>query len=398
MTEQYIWRYEIGKVRWPSSDYRAALCAVLGASNPTELGFTQAEAVDEADADLGETQVAVTEGDEAVDRREFLVGALVVPSFLATGAARTPVPAAVGAADVEQVQTMAVAFSRAGDAVGAGGLARQAVLAQLDHAAAMLEANIDSDLRPELQSAVSYTAVVAGFGAVDLGAYAEATRLLRYGESLAEEASNWSLRAEAIACRVRAAIWAGLPNEAWTLAESALIRPDLLGAVDKAMIHGVKARALSLMDGREREALREVELADHFFSQVDPSSPLPDWLHYYTQAEHDAVLADALSGIAFGDPKVVEQASARYGGSVDLFGPAYRRSAAMAALGNTRLHLVAGDRDLAAELGHDAMRRAGEVRSQRTDTMVRDVRHLADEAGMSDLRDHAAEMVPPESA
>jgi transcriptional regulator with XRE-family HTH domain len=396
ITDQTMYRWESGQVRRPQPHYRAALCAVLGAANPAELGFARATTDRNGDTDTPDngTGVSATEGDEIVDRRGFLLGALVVPPSLLAGA-RTPIPATVGMPDAEQVLALAVGFSRAEHAAGAGGLARHAVLAQLEHSTAMLDATMAPDVRPALQSAVAYMAEVAGFGAVDLGAYNEGVQLQRFAEALAEEAGDWSMRATAIAGRIRAAIWAGLPNEAWALAESALIRADLLGPADQAMLHGLKARAVSMLDGRTQETLREVDLADQYFAQIDPATPLPVWLHYYTAAEHNAALADALSGIVTTYPKAAELASARYAASTEQFGAGFRRSAAMSALGDVRLHLVSGDQDRAAEAAGDALGRAAAIRSRRTDTMVREVHQLAADAGMSDLRDQAAEVLPP---
>jgi transcriptional regulator with XRE-family HTH domain len=385
ITDQTIYRWESGQVRRPQPHYRAALCAVLRASSPAELGFAHVVVADDG---------ATTEGDEPVDRRGFLMGALIVPPTLLAGA-RSPVPATVGMPDVDQVMSLAHGFSRAGHTVGAGGLARQAVLAQLQHSIAMLDATMTPDVRRALQSAVAYMAEVAGFGAVDLGRPNEAAPLLRYAEALAEEAGDWSLRAGAIRSRVLAAIWAGLPEEAWTLADSALIRADRLDPADRASVHGLKARAVSMLDGRTEETLREVELADRYFAQIDPATPVPVWLHHYGAAEHNAAIADALSGIVTTYAKAAELASARYALSTEQFGDGFRRSAAMSALGDVRLHLVAGDQDHAADLAGDALSRAAAIRSRRTDAMVAEVRHLAADAGMTDLRDQATDLLPP---
>jgi hypothetical protein len=35
----HIGKYELGECRWPHEHYRTALCAVLGAVTPAELGF-----------------------------------------------------------------------------------------------------------------------------------------------------------------------------------------------------------------------------------------------------------------------------------------------------------------------------------------------------------------------
>jgi hypothetical protein len=239
-------------------------------------------------------------------------------------------------------------------------------------------------------------ALVTGFGACDLGAWDEAARLQRYAQALSEEAGNWSLRAGAMADQVHTALWAQRPDDALTVAELALAREDRIGAAERAMLHGLRARVLAKMDGREQDVVREVTLADDCYAQVDPTQPVPTWMPYYIRAEHDATLAEALADVGV-QREVIEGADARYQSSVAGFGPTYRRSAALAALGNTRLHIVDGDLDRAGVVGADAVDRASAVRSRRTGMLLADIQALAaqraDNATMRDLREQAAEVL-----
>jgi hypothetical protein len=277
--------------------------------------------------------------------------------------------------------------------LGAGGLVRQAVIAQLRHSIEMLKADVPAELRPDLYTAVSHMAGVAAFGAVDLGAYAEAERLHRYAQALAEEAQDWSKRSAVQADRIRAAIWSDRPDDAWTLAETALVRADRISHAEQAMLHGLKAHALSLMDGHKQDVLREVASSDECYSRADPTEAVPPWFRYYTPAEHDSVAAVALAGIAGGQRSALAAADERYTRSVASFGDTYRRSATMAALGHTRMHLLHGDLDRAAQLGRHAIGTATTVRSRRTGVILTDIIQLTSThpgaPAMRDLHDRA---------
>jgi hypothetical protein len=107
-----------------------------------------------------------------------------------------------------------------------GGLARDAVQAQLRYSARLLEASCSTRLRPRLFSAVGDLADVVGFMAFDASAHDGARRVFRFALACAEEAGDWQLRAEILGSMATQAIWTGRPDDGLTLTGHGLVRAD----------------------------------------------------------------------------------------------------------------------------------------------------------------------------
>ncbi|MGH4026170.1 MAG: hypothetical protein ACRDRV_16470 [Pseudonocardiaceae bacterium] len=146
----------------------------------------------------------------------------------------------MGRTEIEQVRTAAQVFA-GWDHIYGGGLAREAVLAQLRWSAGLLEETCPAKLRRELLSAVGYLAHTCGFMAFDAYAHDDARRAFRFALACAEKAGDWHLRAKILSSMSRQAIWVGHPDEGVTLAEHALVRADRLTATERAMLHTAHA-------------------------------------------------------------------------------------------------------------------------------------------------------------
>jgi hypothetical protein len=149
LNANYIGKLERGIILWPGEVYREALRAVLNVSSDAALGLVN-------------PRRRVVQ--RPVDRKQFLrgaallgAGALSLPpvAALLKGNEPTPVPARVSEHDVEQIDTAARVFASWDHTYG-GGLAREAVLAQLRWSTGLLDSNVSAKLRAPLLSAVGY--------------------------------------------------------------------------------------------------------------------------------------------------------------------------------------------------------------------------------------------------
>ncbi|WP_254126458.1 XRE family transcriptional regulator [Amycolatopsis sp. CA-230715] len=363
----YIGKLERGVIRWPSALYREALRGVLGAATDGALGFTNRR----------RTVVKLAD----VDRKKFLrgvglgVGALTLAPVAARfqGSEPTPVPSRVGSAEIGQIATAAKVFAGWDHTYG-GGLAREAVQAQLHWSAGLLDASCHEALRGPLRSAIGYLAHTCGFMAFDAYKHADATNAFEFGLACAEEAGDWHLRAKILSSMARQAIWRGYPDDGLTSIEHALVRADRLTATERAMLYTAHARALAKMR-RTREALAAVGRADEEFAHATPAND-PPWMAYYDHAQHVGDTGHALFDLAVLGYRPVD-AAARLADAVTGHTDAYPRSRAISQTKLATLTMATGDPAEAAVIGQAALDAAGTVRSRRAADDLRELSRYA---------------------
>jgi hypothetical protein len=364
----YVGKLERGVIRWPGAHYREALRSILGVSSDAALGLTNRR------------RAVVKLAD--VDRKQFLrtaalgVGAVALApvAALLEGAEPTPIPARVGATEIGQIRTAARVFAGWDNAYG-GGLAREAVLAQLRWSAGLLDTSCPDRLRGQLLSAVGYLAHTCGFMAFDAYAHTDARHTFRFALACAEEAGDWHLRAKALSSMARHSIWIGHPDEGLTLTEHALVRADRLTATERAMLHTAHVRALAKMS-RVRDTLVAVGTADDDFAQADPADD-PPWMAYYDAAQHQGDTGHALFHLAI-HGRAAGEAATRLSAAVAGHTDAFARSRAISQTKLASLTMATGDPVEAATIGSAALDAAGTIRSRRA---AEDLRELARYAG-----------------
>ncbi|GAA2790509.1 hypothetical protein GCM10010522_04850 [Kribbella solani] len=365
----YIGKLERGLIRSPQADYRAALRAITGVRTDPELGFRVRR----------HSSPAV----ENVDRKGFIravigVGAAAVSSAplleLLTPDQATPVPNIVTQTDIDGVRTAAQVFGSWDNHYG-GGLAREAVIAQLRHSAEMLDSRCPEKLRGELFSSVGFLGHVCAMMAFDAYAHDDARRMFRFTQACADEAGDWNLRAKTLSSMARQAIWCGDPDQGLTLTEMALVRADRLTATERAMLLAARARALAKL-GHVQETLRTVGLADEQFSQADPVND-PAWMRYYDQAQHLGDTGHALWDLAIRQGEAEQEAASRLASAVAGHTETYVRSRAMSGIKLASLTMTVGDPREAAAIGTQALKDARSLRSRRAADDLRDLGHRA---------------------
>jgi hypothetical protein len=200
----YIGKLERGLIHWPQALYREALRAVLRVENDAQLGFS------------GRRRRSPGAPAADVERRQALTLAGTVATLpwldLFAPIEPTPVPAKVTKADIAQVRLATETFLSWDNTYG-GGLAREAVFAQLRWSSQLLHADCPEPLRPELFGAISEFGGVAAFMAFDAFAHTDAARTFRFSLRCAEESGNWHLRASVLSMMARQAVWCGQPDD-----------------------------------------------------------------------------------------------------------------------------------------------------------------------------------------
>lgn len=379
MDANYVGKLERGVIRWPGKLYREALRAVLNAPSDAALGFSNKR----------RAVVKVAE----VDRRAFArtsapgaAGLALAPVLdLLEGSEPTPVPDRVGATEVAQIRTAAKVFASWDHTFG-GGLAREAVLAQLRWSAGLLDrARYPARHRAPLFSAVGYLAHTFAFMAFDSFAHDDARRIFRFALACAEEAGDWHLRTKVLSSMARQATWVGQPDDGLTLTEYALVRADRLTATERAMLHTAHARALAKM-GRVRDALLAVGVADDAFSHARPSND-PAWMAYYDAAQHAGDTGHALFDLAVqGRPP--GPARDRLAAAVSGHSAPYARSRMISCVKLASLTMATGDPREGVVIGHRALDAACGVRSSRAADDLRELaRYSNRHAGIGDVAD-----------
>ncbi|WP_412540075.1 hypothetical protein R8Z50_30300 [Longispora sp. K20-0274] len=384
--ENYIGKLERGQIRWPSADYRTAFRAVLKADTDAEIGF------------FNTRRTRDTVGD--VNRGAFLRGALAVGAGALVGvgeilpsAATVPVPERVGKAEIEFIRRASATFTTWDNAYG-GDQARALVLNHLNWCSKLLTAKVADQDRPDLFSAVSSLAAVAGFMAFDALAHSDARRILEWALACAEESGDWHLRAKTLSSMARQEIWCGQADQGLTYIEMALVRADRLTATERAMLSTVRARALAKWGrARQQDTLTAVGLADEQFTETRPDLD-PASISFYDDPQHHGDTAHALFDLELvGRPT---DAAQRLQYAIAHHTSAFPRSKMFSQIKLSGLLMVTGDPREAAAVGHEAVDGAGTLRSPRSCRDLRDLlAHSQQHAGIpavADLRRRVFEL------
>jgi hypothetical protein len=363
----WVGKLEQGIIRWPSKLYREALRTIFSVPTDSALGFVN-------------TRRAVVKLDD-VKRKHFLetaalgMGTLALEGPLAAlleGGEPTPIPARVGATEINQIRSATRVFNSWSNTYG-GGLARETVMTHLRYSASLLEASCPARLRPELYFAVGDFADTAGYMAVDADAHEQGRRVYGFALACAEQAKDWPLRAEVLSSTAKQALWTGQPDEALTLAEQALARADRLTPTVQALLHTDRARALAKMR-RVQETLTAIGTADEHFAHATPDND-PPYIAYYSAAHHAHLTGRSLADLAIlsRDPaQATDRLAAAVAGQ-----PGHCRPGAMCLAKLASLTMVTGEPIHAASIGHAALDVAGTLRSRRAAEELRELSRYA---------------------
>jgi tetratricopeptide (TPR) repeat protein len=305
----YINKLERGVIRWPSSDYRLALRAVLGAATDLELGFTPPRRGSGATRTKEPTTepyprtsaagiVAVTglwradlEGAEAL--RDSSPDAVAWDDaslqWLLSAAVPEPVPAGagtrrVGASDVDAVRTTVNLFANMDNLYG-GAHARLALVQFLtNEGTSLLNGQYNDETGRSLFSAVAEATLLSAWMSYDAGLHGIAQRYFLQALRLAQSGDDRRLAGSIMAAMSHQATFLGDFQEATNLARTARAGTGSEAtATLTALFHAQEARALARL-GAAAGCDRALASATRIFERQHPDED-PEWINYFNESE-----------------------------------------------------------------------------------------------------------------
>ncbi|MGQ0778661.1 MAG: hypothetical protein ACT4NY_30325 [Pseudonocardiales bacterium] len=373
----YVSKLERGLITWPNARYRAAFRTVLGADTDAELGFYSRRL--QATVEAGELADSAREVDPT-RRNEFIrllggVGAGTglgvagisaalpdpVREVLARAATPTP-PGRVGRADVEHVRFAAETFRSWRGRYG-GGACRDALAAQLRWAAGLLDGEVDPAVRDELYAAVGSLAQGAGYADVDAGYHETALPCYHFALYCAEQAADWTLRAQTLTCMSSQAIDLDQLEDARSLIELAQVRADRVAGTGRAYMSAVHADVLGAA-GQVSECRRAIAAAeDHFAGHQPADGPGSSTFQRASLADIAFVNGYALFHVGLRDPAVAPAAISQLRSALTDVGTLSQVRQATGTAKLATLELLHGDRDEGIALGRQVLDLGSGVRS-----------------------------------
>jgi tetratricopeptide (TPR) repeat protein len=319
--------------------------------------------------------------EDEVKRRQFTASVVALvglpeaatPTFASAAPIVPAVPSKIGPAAIAQVRDWSRVTKQMDYAHG-GAAVRRMVVPELGHCAELLKQSCPASLRGGLFGAVAEFAEVSGYALLDTYDHAGARQAFSFGLSCAQQAEDWGMRAEILTDMSRQALWLGNEDEALTYVDLALVRSDRLSATEQAKTHAARAAALARL-GMADQAFRAVEAADEAFARRKPTEE-PEWLAYYTSAQHCASTAGALYELEMQGHTT--QARSRYHDAAANYGATRVRAQAMVELKLANLTMATGDPHEAAALGNRALATAERINSRRALEHARELSRSAE--------------------
>ncbi|MGQ0779473.1 MAG: hypothetical protein ACT4NY_34490 [Pseudonocardiales bacterium] len=380
----------------------ARIATVLGI--PAELlGFRGSGAT------LSRARATERKGENWMDRRDFTqhiaglalgaaaVAGLDINRLLALLPQADPVGFRhVGVADVDVIEQATAEFVRQDFAHGSG-LVRDAAVAQLGTVLPLLDAQVDSELRPRLMIATARLATQAGWMSFEVKQHDAARRLWMIALDLTRHAEHPLGADQTVYILYDMALQAvhlGRPDEALHLVQ--------IGhgvAAGKYPVSASTICSLTSIQARAYGARGDAVACDHalgqtveHFSRIDPANRAP-WGSYLdetglTARQGAAHYTLALTGR---DPRAAGRAVPLLRHAVDHFGPAYARPRGLYLPDLAGSHALAGDVGTAVTVGHQAIDAVSALSSPRAydrlQVLNTALAPLHTSPGVADLRD-----------
>ncbi|NWJ69611.1 hypothetical protein HX744_03375 [Pseudonocardia sp. ICBG1122] len=409
-----VGRWERGETRRPHPGY-LRLLAHLGAPLPddpqtTETAASGAEVSLWLPDDTGVVAAEFTRQDLSMKRRDLhkLVATVVVGGplldHLEHWLSVTPADAAppggglsIGMQEVDELETAARVFRDWDDRHG-GGLRRKAVLGQLNELSETVTELSSGPLKQRLYRVMAQLSETAAMMSWDSGLQESAQRYFMLAIRAAHAGGDPAFAANAMAAMARQLLYLGHASDAL---EVIRLAQSTVGDAATPRLTSVlalrEAWAFAHL-GRHTAFERTVGAAEDAFSRAGRPETEPYWLHYFDAAELHGTVGGRLLELAQtgrGTPTHAVAATGRITQALDTRDDGRRRASALDLIGLSQAHMLSGELDEGARIGHRAIEAAQATSSDRVRVMLRDfhtdTEPHARSVAVRALRDHAAE-------
>lgn len=295
----------------------------------------------------------------------------------------TPVPQRIGESDVAQLEAITRSL-RATDYQHGGGACRDAVIAQAAWAQRFLGAEYSESVGRRLHLALGDLHNLAGWTSFDVGLYSEARLHFARALEQARYAGDASLVANVLYRMGRLHLHRGLSEEALKFFQLGQIAAQESGCeLTVAMLCANEAWAYAMLRDSV-QAFKSLGRAKDEFARAEPSHA-PVWVRFFGAADLNATIG--LVQLSLPEPtskrRVAATTSLERG--LAIRDSDMTRSKAFELTALATAHLVEGDLDHGAAVGHQAVDLAEQLRSVRVidrlaplEDVVRQRRHHGD--------------------
>ncbi|WP_424533930.1 helix-turn-helix domain-containing protein [Sphaerisporangium viridialbum] len=276
----------------------------------------------------------------------------------------TPVPANIGDAEVEQVETVTQSL-RALDYRYGGGVCRDAVVAQLAWSQHLLRATCTEQVGLRLHRALADQHNLAGWTSFDVGLYGAARRHLARALEQAKHAKDPSLAANILYRMGRVHLHLNRVEDALRFFQLGQIcAQDASCELTVAMLCANEAWAYALL-GDERLALKSISRARDEYARADRDAA-PAWVRFFGDADIEAARGMTHASLARTHPGHLSKAAELLSNSVRNRDQNMARSKVFELIGLATVQLRLGEVEEGLENGHEAVRLVAQIRSVRT--------------------------------
>lgn len=276
-----------------------------------------------------------------------------------------------------------------------GGLARKAVIGQLNEVADLVRGDHDTEITHRLFHVMAELAKIAATMSWDCGMQAAAQKYSVLALQAAKPTGDRALGASILASMTRQLLYLNRPDDAL----------ELIRLAQDGSRHRATPRVRSMLISREAwcyanlgrvEAFkRATEMAEDELGRVGPDDNDPYWITYFDAAELAGVTGGRMLSLAQADRRHVKHAVSHITKALELRKPAALRSRALDEAGLAQLHFLSGDVEQAVSVGTQAVETARRTKSDRVRLQMSEL-YAASSAyrhgpGVTELRDRMRE-------
>lgn len=277
----------------------------------------------------------------------------------------------IGVDEVAQLEASTNVFRTWDDSHG-GGLARKAVVGQLNEVADLLKDHHPREITLRLFHVMAQLSKLAATMSWDCGMQTAAQKYYVLGLQAAKPAGDRPFGASILASMARQLLYLDRPQDALELVRLALdgVRTTATPRL-RSMLHTREAWAYAKM-GRPEAFRRATDAAEDAFMEVRSDDPDPEWITYFDAAELAGVTGGRYLELSHQKGRYASDALTYISRACQLRQRSSMRSLALDQVGLAFAHLISGDLDEAVSVGSAATDTAGQVQSDRVRVQLRE--------------------------